>query len=123
MKSPCSAYLFARVLIGTLDISSDIAVATHYILEKQLLWGCLVSGWVVFGFLASFLHVVIRRCRSNIPLSSTKYFLLTLKIHAEHGQAFFHSATQVITQFALLWAGQHYHEAQVEYCQLMKIFY
>jgi len=79
MKSPgCSVYLCSRVLLGVLDIVSDLVIATHLILEQQVVWGCLVAGWVLLGFLGSLLHVVIRRCRSNIPLTSLKYFLLTL---------------------------------------------
>ena len=114
MKSPgCSVYLCSRVLLGVLDIVSDLVIATHLILEQQVVWGCLVAGWVVLGFLGSLLHVVIRRCRSNIPLTSLKYFLLTLKIHAEHGQAFFHAGPQIITQLSLIFSGVHYHHPQV----------
>ena len=113
MKSPCSAYLCARVLLGSLDLASDLLVCVHLLLEKQLAWAALIGLFVLTGFIASLLSVLIQRCRRGVPLTAYKYFLLSFKVHAEYGEAFFQSGPQLIIQLILFWTGVQTHDFQV----------
>ena len=49
MKSPCSAYLCARVLLGSLDLASDLLVCVHLVLERQLAWAALIGLFILTG--------------------------------------------------------------------------
>ena len=53
MKSPCSAYLCARVLLGSLDLASDLLVCVHLVLERQLAWAALIGLFILTGVIAS----------------------------------------------------------------------
>ena len=107
MKNSCTAYLIFRIFIGFLDLASDILLSVHLILDDHLYWGLVVAGWVIFAFIMSILAVLIERCRRRVPMSPCKYILMSLKIHAEIGQAFFESGPQLITQLILFWTGIH----------------
>lgn len=110
MKNYCTAYLSLRVFIGLLDIASDILLCVHLVRNDHLYWGLVVAGWVVFAFLISILAVLVERCRRGIPMSPCKYILMSLKIHAEIGEAFFQSGPQLITQLVIIWSGVHQHD-------------
>eukprot|EP00092_Neocalanus_flemingeri_P020266 GFUD01021948.1.p1 GENE.GFUD01021948.1~~GFUD01021948.1.p1 ORF type:complete len:578 (+),score=103.58 GFUD01021948.1:72-1805(+) len=110
MKNYCTVYLIFRIFIGFLDIGSDILLSVHLILEDHLYWGLAVAGWVGFAFLMSVLAVLVERCRRGVPMSPCKYILMSLKIHAEIGEAFFQSGPQLITQLVILWSGIHQHD-------------
>ena len=113
MKSLCSLYFAARIIIGFLDIVCDSLLSAALILEGHIFWASLVGGWVVLAVLSSVLTVVIRRWRRGEPLPASKYFLLSLKIHTEYGQAFFQSGPELVIQTALLWTGIYRHDFQV----------
>jgi len=109
MKSSCAVYLFFRCVVGFLDVTSDILLSLHLILEDHLFWGLAVLGWVLFAFLMSFSAVIVERCRRDVPMSTCKYILMTFKIHAELGEAFFESGPMVIMQLMMFWSGMHLH--------------
>ena len=113
MKNSCSAYLAFRCFIGLLDIGSDILLCVHLILEDHLFWGIAVAGWVVLAILMSILAVIVERCRRGVPMSPCKYILMSSKIHAEIGEAFFESGPQLVTQLMILWSGIHQHDFEV----------
>ena len=113
MKSPYSAYLCTRVLLGSLDLASDLLVCVHLVLEEHLAWAALIGLFILTGFIASFLSVLIQRCRRGVPLTPYKYFLLSFKVHAEYGEAFFQSGPQLIIQLILFWTGVQTHDFQV----------
>ena len=113
MKSICSLYFSARIIIGLLDIATDSLLCASLIVEGHYFWASLVGGWIVVALLFSFLSVLIRRCQRGEPLSAGKYLLLTLKIHTEYGQAFFQSGPELIIQTALIWTGIYRHDFQV----------
>ena len=113
MKSLCSLYFSARIIIGLLDIVTDSLLCASLILEGHYFWASLVGGWIVVALLFSFLSVLIRRCQRGEPLSAGKYLLLTLKIHTEYGQAFFQSGPELAIQTALIWTGIYRHDHQV----------
>jgi len=108
----CSAYLVFRILIGLLDITSDILLCVHLILEDHLFWALAVEGWVVLAIVMSILAVIVERCRRGVPMSPCKYILMSIKIHAEIGEAFFESGPQLVTQLVLLWSGILQHDFQ-----------
>ena len=120
MKNPCSGYLCARIIVGLLDIISDVVLCVFLVLEGSViwashLWAIIICGWVLIGFIASFITVIIEKCKRGVSFSLCKYVLLSLKIHAEHGQAFFQSGPQLVTQLGMLWcSGLHSYQFQVK---------
>jgi len=110
MKSLCSVYLVTRVLVGFLDTVTDILLCVNLVLESHYIWASLVGSWVLLGYLASLLAVLIERCRRGVSLSCYKYFLLTLKTHVEYGEAFFQSGPQLVTQLFFFFNGLHVHD-------------
>ena len=113
MKSSCAVYLFFRCVVGFLDVTSDILLSLHLILEDHLFWGLAVLGWILFALLMSFSAVIVERCRRDVPMSTCKYILMTFKIHAELGEAFFESGPMVIMQLMMFWSGMHLHPLEV----------
>ena len=113
MKGSCSAYLVLRCIIGVLDVCSDILLCIYLFLQDELVWSLVVAGWVVLAVFMSVLAVIIERCRRGVPLSCCKYVLMSFKIHAEIGEAFFESGPQLVTQLMIQWAGVHQHDFQV----------
>ena len=106
-------YLVMRIVIGFLDISSDILLSVHLLLEDQLFWSTVVAGWVLFAFLMSIFAVILERCRSRMPMSPCQYILMCFKVHAESGEAFFESGPQLITQVVIFWSGIQRHDIKV----------
>ena len=121
-KMKCSAYLVFRFLIGILDISSDILLCVHLILEDHLFWAIAVEGWVVLAIVMSIFAVIVERCRRGVPMSPCKYILMSMKIHAEIGEAFFESGPQLVTQLMLLWSGILQHDFEVTKKDLLYLY-
>lgn len=110
MENFCNNYLLIRGFIGSIDISSDLLVSFHLILEDHHFLGLLVASLVAFGLSVSLFSVIIKRCQNRIPMSIYQYILMWYKTHAEIGEAFYGSGPQLITQLVIFWRGIYQHD-------------
>ena len=105
MEAGCSAYLGARVVVGSLDTLADLVLAGHLLAQGRTAWAAAVLAWVALGVLAAVAAVVAGRWRRGSPMSGTKFLALSMRLHAEAAQAWCEAAPMVVTQLAMVWSG------------------
>ncbi len=87
-KTWFTAWTVLRMVFGLLDICTDMGLAIHLLLKKELLMGGLTLLWLLVGLLVAVLFVTVGRCRTGDSMSCHKFSLLTLKLYVDVVQGF-----------------------------------
>jgi len=101
----CSAYFVTRLLLGGLDFTSDLVLASLLLASGHTGWAGAIFVWILAGFIVAVVAVVAGRWSHGRPMSAGKFFLLSFRFHVELTQAFCQSGPQLVTQLAMLWSG------------------
>jgi len=107
-----SLYLVARLIIGAVDVLTDVAHTGHLLGGGHGYAGLATGVWVVIGWGVAVGAVLTGRCRTGDPMPCGKYALLAMVIHADIVGAFVESGPELVVQMVLVWSGVNKYDAQ-----------